>query len=160
MYKLYLEIKNKKSYYEIAVKTYLQDLILILTKKLSSELNKSSILYNKNYEDLEKLRNVFSMVEKEYNNKITLETAAEEACFSIPYFCRIFKRVTSSSFINYLLKVRVDRAKQLLFEDNLPILDIAHEVGFNSISHFYRIFKKFTSMSPQQFRKKIRNAKK
>jgi YesN/AraC family two-component response regulator len=155
MYKLYIELKKREPYHEIAVKTYLQDLILILTKKLSSELNQSKIVYDKNFKNLEKLRNVFSMVERNYNQKITLKSAAEVACISIPYFCRIFKKITHSTFISYLLKVRVDKAKELLFENNLSILDIAYKVGFNNISHFYRIFKKFTSMSPNEFRKKL-----
>jgi YesN/AraC family two-component response regulator len=155
MIKLYTELKDKKLYYEIASINFLQEILLTLSRELSPQLSDNSSVYYKHCKYLENLGVVFKIVEENYTQDITLEAAAKAAGFSVGYFCRVFKQITSLSFTNYVLKFRIDKAKQLLLDSNFPVLEIAYEVGFNNISYFYRIFKKFTSMSPFEFRKKI-----
>ena len=71
---------------------------------------------------------------------------------SATYFSKRFKETTGMTFIDYLGRVRVEKAKNLLRNPNLRISAIALEVGFQSVSQFNRTFKKVTGRPPKQLR--------
>jgi len=71
------------------------------------------------------------------------------------YFCKIFKRSTGINFTDYVSRVRIERAKNLAFNPNLRISEIAFEVGFQSLTHFNRVFKRITGVSPTEYRAKL-----
>lgn len=91
-----------------------------------------------------------------YNNferEISLSDIAKFVFLSPSYFTRAFKEEMGISPISYLLKVRVNRAKELLQETDLKISDIALNVGFSNQQRFNEIFKKYTRSTPLQYRK-------
>lgn len=53
--------------------------------------------------------------------------------------------------MEYLQQIRIDKAKHLLLTGDLPITQIAYEVGFGSLSYFNRVFRKLTLLTPSQF---------
>ena len=77
---------------------------------------------------------------------------AQAANASATYFSKRFKKATGMTFIDYLGRVRVEKAKNLLQNPNLRVSAIALEVGFQSVSQFNRTFKKVTGRSPKQLR--------
>ena len=68
------------------------------------------------------------------------------------YFCKMFKKVTGINFTDYLSRVRIEKAKNLLLNPNLRVSEIAFEVGFQSLTHFNRVFKKILGQSPTAYR--------
>ncbi len=68
------------------------------------------------------------------------------------YFCKMFKKVAGINFTDYLSRVRIERAQNLLLNPNLRVSEIAFEVGFQSLTHFNRVFKKITGQSPTDYR--------
>lgn len=68
------------------------------------------------------------------------------------YFCKMFKKVTGINFTDYLSRVRIEKAKNLLLNPNLRVSEIAFEVGFQSLTHFNRVFKKILGQSPTDYR--------
>lgn len=68
------------------------------------------------------------------------------------YFCRLFKKATGTSVIEYLNFARVCKAEELLKSD-MNITDIAYTVGFSSLSYFNRSFNKYKGYSPTCYRK-------
>jgi two-component system response regulator YesN len=73
---------------------------------------------------------------------------------SVTYLCRYFHKVTGQTITEYLKRYRIDKAKQLLAQNEKSITWIAYEVGFESHSYFDRIFRKVTKLTPQEFRRK------
>jgi len=74
------------------------------------------------------------------------------------YFSRVFKETTGMRLRDYLMEVRINKAKDLLDDINLEIKQIAYEVGFNYPDHFSRTFKRKTGVSPTDWRlKEIKN---
>ena len=73
---------------------------------------------------------------------------------SATYFSKCFKQTTGMTFVDYIGRVRVEKAKNLLQNPNLRISGIALDVGFGSLSQFNRTFKRITGRSPQDFRRK------
>lgn len=84
--------------------------------------------------------------------KISLVAIAAELGISQHYFCRLFKQTTGTTPHQYLIKLRVERAKHLLKNTQLPINAIADECGFTNPSHLARHFRRDTDLSPKQFR--------
>lgn len=69
------------------------------------------------------------------------------------HFIRFFSRKTGQSPASYILKCRMDLARQLLIETDLPVQQIAEQTGFQDQSHFARLFRRCHEMSPTQCRK-------
>ena len=83
---------------------------------------------------------------------IRLEEIARALNVSTFHFCRIFKQATGLTFVAYLSRLRVEKAKILLQDKNLRITEICYEVGFHSLTHFNRIFRKLVGSSPTEYR--------
>jgi len=83
---------------------------------------------------------------------LSLSLVAKAVNTSSFYFCKMFKRVTGLNFTDYVSRVRIEKAKNLLLNPNLRISEIAFEVGFQSLTHFNRVFKKITGHSPSEYR--------
>lgn len=84
---------------------------------------------------------------------LTLDTVAHQIGISKSYFSHLFKDYTQMTFIDYLIKERINRAETLFLGPKKRIIDIAFECGFSSISSFNRTFKKVKGISPTEFRK-------
>jgi len=87
--------------------------------------------------------------------RITLNEVASAVNISTYYFCKMFKRATGFHFTEYLSRVRVERAKNLLLNPNARVSEIAYDAGFQSLTHFNRVFKKVTGFSPTAYRNSL-----
>lgn len=97
---------------------------------------------------------VISYIEANYAAQLTLDELAGVANFSKYHLCRKFKEVTHTSVVDYILRCRIERAKELLRSPNgRHIFNIAQEVGFNDTSYFNRIFKKYSGYTPNEYQK-------
>jgi AraC-like DNA-binding protein len=72
------------------------------------------------------------------------------------YFRKMFKKATGLTLTDYLGRVRVEKAKNLLLNPHLRVSEIAYTVGFQSLTHFNRVFRKLTGESPTDFREKLK----
>lgn len=86
---------------------------------------------------------------------LSLGQVAKAVNTSTFYFCKIFKKYTGISFTDYLSRVRIEKAKNLLLNPNLRVSEIAYEVGFQSLTHFNRVFKRILGQSPTEYRAQL-----
>lgn len=96
--------------------------------------------------------NVKRYIQDRFQDKISLDEAARAVNASTRHFCKVFKEATGMTFTDYLSRVRVEKAKNLLQNPHLRVSEIAFETGFDSISQFNRSFKRITGLAPTQFR--------
>ena len=89
---------------------------------------------------------------------LSLGQVAKAVNTSTFYFCKMFKKATGVNFTDYLSRVRIEKAKNLLLNPNLRISEIAYEVGFQSLTHFNRVFKKIVGQSPTEYRGQLPTA--
>ena len=94
---------------------------------------------------------VLDYIHQHYREQISLDDLARISNFSKYHLCKKFKEKTKTSIINYILMVRIDKAKELLLQNQDRIFVIAQKVGFNDTSYFNRIFKKVTGYTPKEF---------
>lgn len=97
-------------------------------------------------------------IKQHQTEDISLGQVAKAVNTSTFYFCKMFKKVTGINFTDYVSRVRIENAKNLLLNPNLRVSEIAYEVGFQSLTHFNRVFKKVLGQSPTEYRDKIATA--
>jgi len=104
-------------------------------------------------EAIRPIRVAKNYVLQHFSEPITLEDVCAATGFSVSYFSKLFKKESGEGFSKYLARVRIDRAKELLRETNLPVTEVCDMVGYSDIKHFTGMFKKMTSLSPGQYRR-------
>ena len=91
-------------------------------------------------------------------DEISLGDVAKAVNTSTFYFCKLFKKATGLNFTEYLARIRVEKAKNLLLNPNLRISEVAFAAGFQSLSHFNRVFRRIAGESPTRYREKLPSA--
>jgi AraC family transcriptional regulator len=99
-----------------------------------------------------RLRRVLSYIAENHGGELTLEDLASEAAMSTFHFAREFKRATGTTPHQHLIRFRVERAKALLAESQLPLAEVGLRTGFSHQSHFTRLFRRLTGTTPQSYR--------
>ena len=98
-------------------------------------------------------KEMVSYIQQNYTGTISLKTFGEQFHLSEKYISRYFKEhfhITLSQYVTYL---RLEHAKQLLQDTDIPITEIAMQSGYQNVSYFIRSFKKTYGMSPLKYRK-------
>jgi AraC-like DNA-binding protein len=91
-------------------------------------------------------------IREHHTEDLSLGQVAAAVHTSIFYFCKLFRKVTGTTFTEFVSRTRVEKAKNLLLNPNLRISEIAYEVGFQSLTHFNRVFKNVVGESPTEYR--------
>jgi len=95
---------------------------------------------------------IMEYVKTNYQKKITLDDLARHVYLSRPYLSSLFKEETGESLFAYINKVRVDKAKLLLLDTGVSLLDVAGLCGFEDQSYFTKVFSKTAGVSPKRYR--------
>lgn len=95
---------------------------------------------------------VLAHLRKNFDQDLKLAKVAKNAGFSVPVFCRIFKKKTGMTFMAYLNHCRVERAKVLLKTSDLSVLGVGQACGFPTAHRFIRHFKAATGRTPGDYR--------
>ncbi len=94
-------------------------------------------------------------IEKMDGNAVTLESTASYVGLSPIYLSRLFRKKTAESFIAYLQRYRMERARNLLENRKLKVYQICELVGYRNLKHFYRTFKRYNGCTPTEYRKTV-----
>lgn len=146
------EFVNKTVGYKLMIKAKLLHIITYLIRHYQ-DASKSTESLSAKSKKLEKLGKVFEYINKNYSQKIGLDTLAELAFMSPNYFSAFFKQSTGFSPIEYLNKFRVSKSIEMLKETDYSIAQIALECGFYNLANYNKIFKHFTETTPSFIRK-------
>jgi AraC-like DNA-binding protein len=89
-------------------------------------------------------------IDKFYSEKIDLDNISDEAHFSKFHFIRLFKSIYAKTPHQYLTRVRIEKAQQLLQQDK-SVSEVCFLVGFDSVSTFSGLFTKYVGKTPSEF---------
>lgn len=92
-------------------------------------------------------------------DEISLDKIEDELNITKNYFCYLFKESTGETFWDYITRIRVEKAKQLL-STNMKNYEIAQEVGYENPSYLSKVFKKYVGCTPSQYRIKLKKVRK
>lgn len=148
------EYFSKKIGFELAVKSYIYKLIVILLRNYVEK-----ILTEKQFRlrisNLNRFKSVLTYINENFTKKLTLNELAEMAHISKEHFCRLFKKITGKSAVEYINNLKIQKASALLKESDLNITEIALSCGFQDSNYFSRVYKRIKKVSPLTFRKNI-----
>ena len=92
----------------------------------------------------------------ELDKPIRVEDMANHVSMSLSAFAHLFKATTGSAPYQYLKRLRLDRARALLVEENQAVSEASHAVGYGSVSHFITEFKRMYGETPRSYASRLR----
>ncbi|MBE7049106.1 MAG: helix-turn-helix domain-containing protein [Ruminococcaceae bacterium] len=128
----------------------IMELFVLLSRTLKQEWEQSA--KNRNLKLHELLNIAKEYIDNNYAKELTLSQVAKYIYLSDSYFAHSFKDKFGISPKSYILKIRIEEAKELLENTDLRIADVALSVGFSSQQRFNDIFRKYTDMTPLRYR--------
>ncbi len=99
------------------------------------------------------MERAMAIVDRNFAKSLTDSVVAQQLGLSTSHFRFLFKQATGSPFHKYILAVRLEKAKQMLVEQGLPVSQVANAVGFTGLSHFSRAFTQRFSANPTRLRR-------
>lgn len=137
------------------LKSHLMQIMLLIIREITEV--KDTSLKGCNFESYHKsyvVKKIINYLNENYENKISLDQIAHNMYLSPVYISKIFKEETGESPINYLIKIRLEKAKDILATSNGgSIKSIANSVGYDDVYHFSKLFKKYYGTSPLYYKK-------
>jgi two-component system response regulator YesN len=100
-----------------------------------------------------KVRSVIKHIRLKYAEDLSIQRIAEAHGLSPNYLSRLFKKETDMTINGYIEQVRVERAKELLANDRMKMMEVAERVGYHNPNYFATVFRKLTGVLPSEFRK-------
>ena len=91
-------------------------------------------------------------IDRNYKKDISAKDVAGILGYSDVYFSKVFKQLFDDNFINYLTKIRIDRAKVLLKDVSFNIKEVGKSVGYADSNYFTKVFKRSIGISPSEYR--------
>ena len=99
------------------------------------------------------LTRLLDWIDENYTQKITLASLAKVSGFNEKYLCRFFKEYTSYTPIDYINRLRVEKAADDMLSRGLSVTEAAYANGFNDSAYFSKMFRQIKGCSPSEFRK-------
>ncbi|HOJ11262.1 MAG TPA: response regulator [Clostridiales bacterium] len=174
----YISKRNMKNAYDI-----LQKILRDVKKSSDDYINcKVHIGLGGEFSDIYSIKGLYeksdlnlqnAMMEKDFSNKnegkivnaamlaikkselkdISLESIAKQIFISPYYLSRVFKQETGENFVDYVTKIRIEKAKELISNFNLDNDQVADIIGYSSTKYFLKVFKKCEGVTPKEFKK-------
>lgn len=151
-----VEYFRQNLYSELTVYSLLMTMFVKLGTNYSNRLATAADNQSgKQREYAKQFNDLLAYIDKHYMDALTLEDTASLMGFSKFHFSRLFKDYTGYTFCDYLNYRRIKATEELLPHTELPITEIAMQVGFSSISTFNRLFRVYKKCSPSEYRSKL-----
>ncbi|MCJ8014721.1 AraC family transcriptional regulator [Paenibacillus sp. KQZ6P-2] len=148
------EFTSRHQGYELIVRSQMYILLTLLSRKFmpKQQTEKTSRGHARNAERFKKL---LLYIDDHYTETITVSQAASIVNLNPYHFCKIFKKTTGSTLIEYINLNRIHAAERLLKESDHSITEIAEQIGLGNPNYFTKLFKQYNGVSPSQWRKEF-----
>lgn len=146
MEELLEEQENPSEFHDEYMLTILSLILLTVVKKSGRQPFVKS-------EKKNLIADVISYIHLHYQEDISLGHLTKVFYVSPYYLCRIFKKYTNRTIVQYINITRIMNAQRMIMETYNNITKISQETGFSNVVHFNRVFKNITGMSPSDYRK-------
>lgn len=132
-----------------ALSIYFQELLLKLERSLSDSQDKTKLtIQSQLYAG-----KIKEYISDNYMRELSLEKISRHVCLSPNYCATVFRESSGFTIMDYLRRVRIERAKELLVNTSLSVGEIAEKVGYETLFQFSRLFKKYMGIAPTEYRK-------
>lgn len=145
---------SKREYFQKIDETKSADELLHLLENIENKLYE---VLNNNQRSLNDtiISKIIEYISKHYYEQLSLRQVADKFHFNYYYLSSYFSSHHKEGFNEYLNKIRVEKAAELLRNDKIPVSEISFMVGYSDHSYFCKVFKKFKKVTPSKYRKNI-----
>ncbi|MCI5595385.1 MAG: AraC family transcriptional regulator [Lachnospiraceae bacterium] len=144
-------LEQKKNWYLTCKLLLLQ--FLSTLSDTSYFQNADSLLTASERQKIDRYKSISSYIDEHYAENISLQDLADHVSCNSQYLCRMFREMTGTSPIQFLICRRIDFACILLKETTKSIMEISLDCGFDNVSYFIRKFRQVKACTPSQYRK-------
>lgn len=148
-----LMVCSKKTYQQLICMTHVSEARNWLDHVENDLKNYINSREKEGYHKL--ISKVKAYIHEHFDEDISLSEVADVVDLNPSYFSTLLKQYTGLSYSEYVIKERIEHAKELLQETNLKVYEVGHAVGYHNIYYFNRIFKKKTGFTPGEYKKRI-----
>lgn len=147
---MYAEFRRKEDGYKEILSSYMTIFLIKLFRKFKKNHGEEVSALGRLTPD------IISFIEQNYNQKLSLKELARENCYTPSYFSQMFKECFGKTFTDYLQDRRIEKALELLRNDDLSIEQVGFEVGYTDKKQFYKSFRERIGVTPGDYKKRIR----
>ena len=108
---------------------------------------------------MQTVQRIQAYIDENVSKKLSLGAVASIFGYSQNYLSSLFSRYASMSFVDYVNKAKIEKAKLLLADPNALVYEVATSLGFESPFYFSKVFKRVTGISPTTYQNNLRNSK-
>ncbi|AEF86905.1 beta-1,4-xylosidase with transcriptional regulator of AraC/XylS family [Treponema primitia ZAS-2] len=145
------EYRKNENGYQLVIEGLLNTLMALIIRSVPSK-NQLIAPDDKRNKEYGRIHSLLKYIQKNYAERITLNTLADRAGLSVYYFSHFFKDNVGISFLEYLNQIRLYNATNMLSQKEMLISDIALGCGFTSVKAFNKVFKDFHGITPGEYR--------
>lgn len=128
-----------------------------LVNKLMEEDEKKEPREDERYSKV--VNDMVHTIDSDYGQRLGMDIFAEKYRLTPEYLSLLFAKETGTTFSNYVKRIRIEHAKELLLGSNLKIYEVACRVGYSDQKYFSKVFKEYTGVSAKQYVLNSRNEK-
>ena len=152
---IFFEQENNRPGSVLMLKIHVMELIVLFLKATRTDAGPaeaSSVMFESS-DKASIVSTLISYINENYMRQLSLDSISKSIYLSPAYVSKVFKEETGESPINYLIKVRLSKARELLLGGRMSIKAAAKTVGYDDAYHFSKLFKKYYSMPPSKLKK-------
>lgn len=139
------EYTSKPSCYRDVIKGYIMSMVSLAMRESRQQTDTDILGFKPKYETV---KAVIGYMYENFQNDVSLESAAAAAGVSKYYLCHLFKEVTGSSFLSHLNYIRCNNAHTMLSTGKYSVSECAYSSGFSNLSYFSATYKRIMGVSP------------
>ncbi|BBI32979.1 AraC family transcriptional regulator [Cohnella abietis] len=152
------EFTSKKPAYRLAVINHLMLLFIHISRSIKPSSSAGHSTEQSFSRKLEPFKQLIRYLEMNPSHKISVEQASNKVNLSSFHFCKIFKKITGRTFIDFVNLLRINEAERLLRDSSMSVTEIAEQIGCDNPNYFTKLFKKYKGMTPTLSRKSLLNS--
>jgi AraC family transcriptional regulator len=151
------EHRSRYKGYELVIQGLQYQIAVNLTRHVRHNLQNREE-YSQNSRRVN-INRVLDFLKENWDKEFSLETIAEMADLSVFHFIRVFKTQTGRTPHEFIIKTKIDKAKELLVTNSKSITEVCFSCGFNNLSHFADTFKRQVGITPSKYKSMMKNDK-
>ena len=136
---------------EQLIKTYLEQFLIFLVRDITKKEN-SVIFPSKESMENHLMLEVKAYIEEHIEDTIRVSDICQKFDYSKSYLSKLFHEQCGETLANFTTKAKINRAKQLIRENNMNFAQISNLLSFDNPQYFSRVFKRITGMTPTEFK--------
>ncbi|NMO95036.1 helix-turn-helix transcriptional regulator [Paenibacillus lemnae] len=147
------EMADQPPAYQLVVKSKLHALFTLLARRFLPQHPQGGAAAPY-FPNRDRFKGLIEHIEANPAEKMSVTDAAGQVGLNVYHFCKMFKKLTGQTFVEYMNGCRIALAEQLLQESSLTITEIAERVGCDNANYFTKLYKKYKGMPPSRGRVK------